>query len=99
MNEHFMKYNVYRKNELVPLKRSYMELILRRAIADKVSPYQYNAYGGSWIWLRIDGFSFTDTQVKFRLRRGHLCYPIFWLPTKKKDLEFLEHMGQLFQDL
>lgn len=99
MNEQFMKYNVYRKNELVPLKRAYMELILRRAIADKVSPYQYNVYGGSWIWLRIDGFSFTDTQVKFMIRRGDLCYPIFWLPIKKKDLEFLEHMGQLFRDL
>ena len=99
MNEHFNIYNVYRKNELVPLKRAYMELILRRAVADKVFPYQYNAYGGSYIWLRVYKFSFTNTQVRFWIRRGTNCCPIFWIPKQKKDQEFLEHMGQLFQDL
>ena len=99
MQNNWTIYNVYRKRELVPLKRAYMECILRRAVADQVSPYQYNVYGGSWIWLHVYRFSFTITQVKFWIRSDTTCHPIFWTPKRKKDLEFLEHMGQLFQDL
>lgn len=74
-----------------PIERHYIELVMSRALQDRVSPYQYNKYGGTGIWLRMYRFEIFPVCAKFWVFDG-TTIPVTWTPRTTKDRDFLQHM-------
>lgn len=77
-----------------PMERHYIELIMHRALQDRVSPGQYNAYGGTGIYPLMYKFELFPACAKFWVcpRDHNSTTPVTWVPRTDEDKKFLARM-------
>lgn len=88
-----------KKRRYTPIQWAYIELIMRRALQDRVSPAQYNIYSGTGILLEMYRFALFPRQANFYVFSGSTTFPVRWIPRTAEDMDFLYNMYQKYHSL